>query len=83
MEEDLPSQWSLKKGRSSNTSLGQSRLQTYTDKTRQKRTFHTNKRGTTSKEITVINLYAPKGNAPNFIKHTLKDLKHILTPTHW
>jgi hypothetical protein len=27
------------------------------------------------KEITVINLYAPKVNAPNFIKHTLKDLK--------
>jgi exonuclease III len=27
------------------------------------------------KEITIINLYAPKVNAPNFIKHTLKDLK--------
>jgi hypothetical protein len=27
------------------------------------------------KEITVINLYAPNVNAPNFIKHTLKDLK--------
>jgi exonuclease III len=27
------------------------------------------------KEITVINLYAPKVNVPNFIKHTLKDLK--------
>jgi hypothetical protein len=27
------------------------------------------------KEITIINLYAPKINAPNFIKHTLKDLK--------
>jgi hypothetical protein len=30
------------------------------------------------KEITIINLYAPKLRAPNFIKHTLKDLKaHI------
>jgi hypothetical protein len=29
------------------------------------------------KEITIINLYAPKVSAPNFIKHTLKDLKHI------
>jgi hypothetical protein len=29
-------------------------------------------------EITIINLYAPKVSAPNFIKHTLKDLKaHI------
>jgi exonuclease III len=28
-----------------------------------------------TKEITIINLYAPKVNAPNFIKHTLKDLK--------
>jgi hypothetical protein len=29
-------------------------------------------------EITIINLYAPNVSAPNFIKHTLKDLKvHI------
>jgi hypothetical protein len=27
------------------------------------------------KEITIINLYAPNVNAPNFIKYTLKDLK--------
>jgi exonuclease III len=27
------------------------------------------------KEITVINLYPPNVNAPNFINHTLKDLK--------
>jgi hypothetical protein len=27
------------------------------------------------KEITIINLYASNINAPNFIKHTLKDLK--------
>jgi exonuclease III len=27
------------------------------------------------KEVTVINLYAPNINVPNFIKHTLKDLK--------
>jgi exonuclease III len=27
------------------------------------------------KEITIINLYAPNVNAPNFIKHILKDLK--------
>jgi exonuclease III len=27
------------------------------------------------KEITIINLCAPNINAPNFIKHTLKDLK--------
>jgi exonuclease III len=30
------------------------------------------------KEITVINLYAPNVNAPNFIKHTLKDLKAFI-----
>jgi hypothetical protein len=30
------------------------------------------------KEITIINLYAPNISAPNFIKHTLKDLNpHI------
>jgi exonuclease III len=27
------------------------------------------------KEITIINLYAPNVNVPNFIKHTLKNLK--------
>jgi exonuclease III len=27
------------------------------------------------KEIAVINLYAPHANTPNFIKHTLKDIK--------
>jgi exonuclease III len=27
------------------------------------------------KEITIINLYTPNVNKPNFIKHTLKDLK--------
>jgi exonuclease III len=26
------------------------------------------------KEITIINLYTPNVNAPNFTKHTLKDL---------
>jgi hypothetical protein len=29
------------------------------------------------KEIIIINLYAPNVIAPNFIKQTLKDLKHI------
>jgi hypothetical protein len=34
------------------------------------------------KEITIINLYAPNINAPNFIKHTLKNLKtHINSNT--
>jgi hypothetical protein len=27
------------------------------------------------KEIIIINLYAPSINSPNFIKHSLKDLK--------
>jgi hypothetical protein len=27
------------------------------------------------KEITIINLYVPNVSVPNFIKHTLKDLK--------
>jgi hypothetical protein len=29
------------------------------------------------KEITIINLYAPNVRAPNFIKHTQKDLKAL------
>jgi hypothetical protein len=36
------------------------------------------KRETYQKEITIINPYAPNVSAPNFIKHTLKNLKaHI------
>jgi exonuclease III len=31
------------------------------------------------KEITIIRLYAPNVNAPNFIKHTLKDLKAYIS----
>jgi exonuclease III len=42
---------------------------------RQRRTFHTNKREIDQKKITIINLYAPNVNAPNFIKQILKDLK--------
>jgi hypothetical protein len=34
-----------------------------------------NKQGNTPKGVTIINLYTPNVNAPNFIKHTLKDLK--------
>jgi hypothetical protein len=34
-------------------------------------------------KITIINLYAPNVSAPNFIKHTLKDLKVHKTPSQW
>jgi hypothetical protein len=32
------------------------------------------------KEITIINLNAPNGGAPNFIKHTLLDLRAQIDP---
>jgi exonuclease III len=32
-------------------------------------------------EVTMINLYATNGSAPNFIKHTLMDLKSQTDPT--
>jgi hypothetical protein len=45
---------------------------------KQRRTLHTNKSCNKSKEIKIINLFAPNVSASNFIKHTLKDLKaHI------
>jgi hypothetical protein len=51
---------------------------------RQRRTLHTNKRGNTPKEITIINLYAPNVSAPSIIKHILKDLKaHVNSNTVW
>jgi hypothetical protein len=42
---------------------------------RQRRTLHTKKGEIHPKGVTVINLYALNVNAPNFIKHTLKNLK--------
>jgi hypothetical protein len=47
--EDLPRQWPLKTGMSSDTYLRWSRLQIYMDQTRQRRTHHTNKRRNTPK----------------------------------
>jgi hypothetical protein len=32
--------------------------------------------------ITIINLYEPNVSAPNFIKHTLKDLQLHIDPKH-
>jgi hypothetical protein len=32
------------------------------------------------KDITIINLYAPKISASNFIKHTVKDIKECIDP---
>jgi exonuclease III len=41
------------------------------------------KREIHQKEIIIINLYAPNVSAPNFIKHTLKDLKVHIDSTQW
>jgi hypothetical protein len=49
LEEDLPSQWPLKTGNSTNTYIRKSRFQTYTDQMRKGKTLHTNKRGNTPK----------------------------------
>jgi hypothetical protein len=58
--------------------LYQSILQTYISQKSQSRSLHTNRRGNTSKENTIINLYEPNISAPNFINLILKDLKaHI------
>jgi hypothetical protein len=35
------------------------------------------------KERAIINLYAPNVSAPNFIKHTLKDLKAHIESSQW
>jgi hypothetical protein len=34
-------------------------------------------------EIAIINLYVLSVSAPDFIKHTLKDLKPHIDPTQW
>jgi hypothetical protein len=58
-----------------NTHMKQCRLQTYISQKRHRRSLHINKRSNTSEEIPIINLYAP-----NFIKHTIKDLKPPTVP---
>jgi hypothetical protein len=49
LEKYLPSHWPPKTGRSSNTYLEQSKLQTYIDQMRKSRTPYTNKMGNTPK----------------------------------
>jgi hypothetical protein len=75
LEEDLPSQWPLKRDRSNNIYLRQSRLQTYIDQRDKEGHSILIKGEIHEKEITIINLYASNLSAPNFIKHTLKDLQ--------
>jgi hypothetical protein len=38
-------------------------------------------KGAAHQKDIIINLYAPNVSAPNFIKHTLKDLKAYIDPT--
>jgi exonuclease III len=80
---DLPSQWAPKTGKSRNTYLRQSRLQTYIEQWEKEGHSILIKGEIHQKEITIINLYAPNVNAHNFFKHTLKDLKTYKTPTQW
>jgi hypothetical protein len=56
LEEDLPSQWPLKTGRSSNTYLRQSRLQTYIDQKDKEGHSILIKGEMHQKEITIINI---------------------------
>jgi hypothetical protein len=65
-------------GRSSNTYLWQSRLQTYIEDKEGHSILI--KEEIDQKEISVINLYAPNVNTHNFIKHTLKVLKTYINP---
>jgi hypothetical protein len=64
-----------KTSRGSNTYLGQSRLHTTLIKRDKEGHSILIKREIHQKKITTINLYTPNINAPNFIKHTLKDIK--------
>jgi hypothetical protein len=65
----------MKTGRGSNTYLGQSRIKLTLIKQDKEGHFTLIKEEIHQKEIAIINLYTPNVNAPNFIKHTLKDLK--------
>jgi hypothetical protein len=80
LEEDLPSQWPLKRDRSNNIYLRQSRLQTDLDQRDKEGHSILIKGEIHEKEITIINLYAPNVNVPNFTNHTLKDLKAYIDP---
>jgi hypothetical protein len=67
-----------KTGKSSNTYLRQSRLQTFIGQRNKGGHFILVKGAVHQKEITIINLYAPNVSTPNFVKHMLKDIKaHI------
>jgi hypothetical protein len=69
LEKDLPSQWSLKTYLSQKVDFKPTLM-------KQDKGYSILIKGEIhQKEITIINLYEPNVNAPNFIKHTLKDLK--------
>jgi exonuclease III len=75
LEEDLPSQWSPKTGRVAILILDKVDFKPTLIKQDKEGHSILIKGEIHQKEITIINLYAPNVNAPNFIKHTLKDLK--------
>jgi hypothetical protein len=75
LEEDLASQWPPKTVRSSNTISDKVDFKLTLIKCNKEGHFILIKGEIHQKEITIINLYAPNINTPNFIKHTLKDLK--------
>jgi hypothetical protein len=73
--EDLPSQWPTKRAGVAILLSDKVDFKLTLVKWDKKGHFILIKRAIHQKEITIIKLYAPNISVPNFIKHTLKDIK--------
>lgn len=71
MEDDIPS----KQKQKSHTYIRQNILQAEKGNKKQRRSLCNDKRMSTSKIITIVNIYAPSTRAAKYIKQIITDLK--------
>ena len=75
LETNIPSKWTGKKNRGSNTHIRQNRLQKKGHKERSRWSLHNTQRKNHQENINIVNIYAPNIGAPKYIKKTLEDFK--------
>ena len=76
LEENIPSKWAGEKSWCSNTYIRQERLQNKGHKKRHRRTLHNTQGKNTSRDINIINTYAPNRGACKHIRKISGDFKN-------
>ena len=75
LETNIPSKWTGKKSRGSNTHIRQNRLQKKGHKERPRWSLHNTQRRIHQEDINIVNIYAPNIGAPKYIRKILEDFK--------